>query len=75
MSDDDLQNWTINHFSQSNPSGPGQDDVPALLRRIADSIESRRTRRVVDVVFHRDETTEAGEWPSMTVYFHPSDRE
>lgn len=35
------ESWTIRHFSQANPVGPGQDSVPALLRRIADSIEQR----------------------------------
>jgi hypothetical protein len=27
--------WMIEHFSQANPEGAGQDDVPALLRRVA----------------------------------------
>jgi hypothetical protein len=42
-----MESWTIKHFSQSNPAGTGQDDVPALLRRVADSIESLGT-----VYFH-----------------------
>lgn len=33
--------WTVRHFSQANPAGPGCDSVPALLRRPADSIEAR----------------------------------
>jgi hypothetical protein len=34
------EEWTIFHFSQSNPAGPGQGSVAALLRRVADSIEA-----------------------------------
>jgi len=33
------KSWMIRHFSQANQKGPGQGDVPALLRRVADSIE------------------------------------
>ena len=30
-----VDNWTISHFSKANPEGPGQSDVAALLRSIA----------------------------------------
>jgi hypothetical protein len=60
--------WSVRHFSQANPQGPGQDDVPALLRRVADSIEQLGPVDVQDIVFH-DEITADGEWYSMTVYF------
>ena len=62
--------WTIRHFSQANPKGLGQNDVPALLRRVADSIEELGPIRVHDIVLH-EEITEGGPWPSLTVYFHP----
>jgi hypothetical protein len=29
--------WSVRHFSEASPEGHGQDDVPALLRRLADS--------------------------------------
>jgi hypothetical protein len=61
--------WTIRHFSQSNPSGPNQGDVGALLRRVADTVESFAGIDVHDIVFHNDVTAD-GEWPSVTVYFH-----
>lgn len=63
-----IERWSIFHFSQSNPAGPGQSDVPALLRRVADSVEALGEVTVQDIVFH-DEVTEDGTWPSMTVYF------
>ncbi|MEH0972369.1 hypothetical protein AB0J85_02745 [Micromonospora echinofusca] len=63
------ESWTIRHFSQANPVGPGQDSVPALLRRIADSIEQRSGIEVQDVVLHNDVTADGGCW-SATVYFH-----
>ncbi|MBQ1025647.1 hypothetical protein [Micromonospora sp. C95] len=64
------QSWTIRHFSQANPEGPGQGSVPALLRRIADSIEQWPAGiEVQDVVLH-SEVTADGDWWSATVYFH-----
>ncbi|MFE4515154.1 hypothetical protein ACFRMQ_13320 [Kitasatospora sp. NPDC056783] len=63
------ESWTIRHFSQANPAGPGCDSVPALLRRLADSIEALGPVEVQDVVFE-SETTEHGPWRSGTVYFH-----
>ncbi|MDZ5446612.1 hypothetical protein U2F26_28465 [Micromonospora sp. 4G57] len=65
--------WTIRHFSRANPAGPGQGSVPALLRRIADSIEAYAGIEVQDLVLH-NEITADGDWWSATVYFHdPSD--
>jgi hypothetical protein len=63
--------WPIRHFSQTNPRGPGQQDVPALLRRVADSIEELGPVEVQDLVLHQEVTAE-GLWPSLTVYFHPA---
>jgi hypothetical protein len=71
--DPDMESWTVRHFSQTNPVGPGRDDVPALLRRIADTVQELGPVEVQDIVFHRD-LDEDGEWcPLMTVYFHPQD--
>ncbi|MEV7013648.1 hypothetical protein [Streptosporangium sp. NPDC051022] len=65
--------WTMHHFSQANPKGPGQEDVPALLRRVADTIEELGNVEIHDLIMH-NEITEDGDWPSLTVYFNcPSD--
>ena len=63
------ESWTVRHFSQSNPKGDGQGNVPALLRLVADSIEELGNVTVQDVTFG-DEITEDGSWPHLTVYFH-----
>ena len=60
--------WTIEHFSLANPKGPGQNNVPLLLRRVADLIEES-SAEVQDLVLHT-EVNEFGNWPSVTVYFH-----
>ncbi len=61
--------WTAEHFSQANPEGPGQGDVPALLRQVADTLDGLGTIAVQDLVVHTD-VTERGDWHSVTVYFH-----
>lgn len=46
--------------------------MPALLRRVAASIEELGKIEVQDIVFH-DGLDEGGSaWPHMTVYFDPS---
>ena len=67
-----IGNWTCRHFAQANPQEEGQDDVPALLRRVADSIESLGEVSVHDVTFHTEVTAE-GSWHSMSVYFSEGD--
>jgi hypothetical protein len=59
----------IHHFSQGNAAGEGQDDVPAMLRRIADTITSLGEVCVQDITFENDVTAD-GLWPHMTIYFH-----
>ena len=63
-----LERWSCYHFSQSNPSGPGQGSVPALLRRVAETMEKQGDIEVQDIVFGSVPT--AGE-PDlhMTVYY------
>jgi hypothetical protein len=69
----DPATWTVRHFSQSNPTGTGQGHVAALLRRVADSIDSYGDIQVEDITFHsaaghgEDELT-------MTVYYHDEPR-
>jgi hypothetical protein len=60
---------TVHHFSQANPAGPGQDSVPALLRRVADTIEQFGSVEIQDLVLH-SEVTADGDWWSATVYFY-----
>jgi hypothetical protein len=69
-----FESWTARHFTQGNPKGPGQDDVPALLRRVADTIDSAGDVEVHDLILHTD-VTEDGDWHSLTVYFtRPTDQ-
>jgi hypothetical protein len=68
------ESWLVRHFSQSNPEGPEQGDIPRLLRRVADSIEALGAVEVQDVTFETEHTAN-GPWHSMTVYFHSSDEE
>ncbi|QIS08334.1 hypothetical protein [Nocardia arthritidis] len=56
------------HFSQANPAGPGQADVPALLRAVAATIEGLGPVTVADLILH-NEVTADGNWPSITVYY------
>ncbi|MFF4957315.1 hypothetical protein [Streptomyces sp. NPDC001222] len=67
-----MESWTIKHFSQANPAGAGQNDVPALLRRVADSVESLGPVEVQDLVLHTEFTGD-GPWPSLTVYYHSAE--
>lgn len=66
---DPRDKWTSFHFSQSNPSGKGQGDVPSLLRRVADSIEAQGDVMVANITFSSEPT---GDEPDlcMTVYYH-----
>jgi len=67
------ESWTVEHFSLNNAAGPGQEDVPALLRAVADAVERYGTVSVQDLGLHRHhEITEHGKWPSITVYFSRS---
>ena len=68
MEADPLGHSLMHHFAQANPKGPGQDDVPSLLRRVADTLEGIPDSTVMDLVLH-DEVTEDGSWYSLTVYY------
>ncbi|GGO12193.1 hypothetical protein GCM10010116_24450 [Microbispora rosea subsp. aerata] len=57
------------HFTQNNPEGIGQDSVPALLRRVATTIEQLGPVEVYDLVMHNEVTEDGADWPSITVYF------
>jgi hypothetical protein len=62
------ETWTAEHFSQATPKGPGQEDVPALLRRVADTLERLGKVEVQDLVLHSEITEDGSDWPSLTVY-------
>jgi hypothetical protein len=53
--------WSVRHFSQASPQCHGHDDVPALLRRLADSIERLGPVEVHDIGFH-DEVNADSNW-------------
>jgi hypothetical protein len=67
MTEDDR--WTVEHFSQANPAGEGQESVPGLLRRVAESIDGLGAVQIQDVVFHSEQDDDGREWPTVTVYF------
>ncbi len=62
--------YTVFHFAQSNPEGAGQDNVPALLRRVADTIDELGDVSISDLILHPEITSDGEEWPSITVYYH-----
>ena len=78
MADDPRDAWrdqfTAFHFSQSNPEGAGQGSVPALLRRVADSIESLGEVQVLDITFSSSSTADEDD-PTVTVYHSRPARE
>ncbi|GAB4013709.1 hypothetical protein GCM10028772_42820 [Nocardioides ultimimeridianus] len=53
----------------ANRPGPGQDDVTALLRNIADMIDRLPPSTILDVVISGNEVTEHGPWWKAVVYF------
>lgn len=59
----------MHHFTQNNPEGIGQDSVPALLRRVATTIEGLGQVEVYDLIMHNEITDDGANWPSITVYF------
>jgi hypothetical protein len=62
--------YTTLHFSQANPEGVGQDNVPALLRRVADTIDELGDVGISDLILHSEITSDGENWPSITVYYH-----
>ncbi|MGW0178276.1 hypothetical protein [Nocardia sp. NPDC003345] len=69
-----IPQYTISHFSQSNPAGADQGDIASLLRTVAASIESLGDVTVQDLVLHK-EITAACPWPSITVYYSEEPKE
>jgi hypothetical protein len=68
-----IDEYTCRHFSLSNPEGPSGPDLPLLLRRVADAIESEGIllRDLLDVTVGGEEVNEHGVWWRATVYWAP----
>jgi hypothetical protein len=62
---------TVHHFTQANPIGAG-DGIPALLRRVAQTLETLGAVEVVDITF-RSDPSDDGDWAAMTVYYQKSE--
>ena len=65
---DPRDQWSVFHFSRSNPQGPGQGDVATLLRGVADTLDSLGDVQVHDVTF-ASEVTGGEDDLAMTVYY------
>lgn len=62
--------FTTFHFSQANPlDDASRGSVPALLRRVAETIEGMGDIEVNDLVLHTELTSDGDRWPSLTVYY------
>lgn len=61
----------IRRLVQANPKGPGQGDVPALLRRVADTLAGLGAVEVTGLSLE-NQPTEDGPWSTVTVYFRPA---
>jgi hypothetical protein len=64
------RSWTARHFSLAHPRGPQQADVPAFLRRLADTLTTYGEVEVQDIVFHMEIGEDGIAGPTATVYFH-----
>lgn len=58
--------WILKTFAQSNPDGNDRENIPALLRRVAETIESLGPVDVDDIFFGYHEY---GEDPFVKVYY------
>lgn len=65
-----MRKWSASHFSLSNPKGPGMDDLPRLLNRLATQPRSLGPVEMQDVTFHGELADDGTKWPAFTVYFH-----
>lgn len=66
--------WKCRHIRLSNPDGPGQANVPRLLRAVADLLERIGDVEVLDLGLREDQTPD-GPWTAMNIYYrHPAPR-
>lgn len=68
-----MDEWTVLHFSLSNPAGEGQGDVAALLRRVAESLDELGDVDVQDITF-QTAVTDGEDDLTVTVYYHRQPR-
>jgi hypothetical protein len=73
MPDEIKHQWSCFHFSRSNPNGSDENNVPALLRRVADAIERLGGIEVQDIVFGNMPGPLPGSDLHMTVYYTLAD--
>ena len=66
--------WTSRRFSLSNPRDDGSTDLPRLLRRVADEIDSRGIdpMDILDLTVSQ-QITEDGPWWSVNLYWQPDE--
>jgi hypothetical protein len=66
------EQWTCQHFSLANPVDDGSADLPKLLRRVAEQIETMgiEAMDILDLTI-TSEITADGPWWSATLYWSP----
>ena len=66
------ESWTARRFSLANPQDGGAADLPKLLRRIADEIETRDLdpMNLLDLTISQEMTAD-GPWWSATLSWSP----
>jgi hypothetical protein len=66
-----VDSYPSRHWSLSNPEGPSSNNLPLLLRRVADAIEADDINMdsVLDLQVSGDEVTEHGSWWRATLYW------
>jgi hypothetical protein len=70
---DPRDQWTVFHFSLSNPTGPDQGNVAKLFRRVADGLETLGDIQVSDITFNSQPTAEEDDL-TVTVYYQRQPR-
>jgi hypothetical protein len=72
-----MDEYWSRHFSLTNGLDSGSsDDLPMLLRRVADTIEAEQIQpmEILDLTVHSDITAEGPCW-SVSVYWSPGNDE
>ena len=66
-----MSGYASRHFTMRNPHGPDVENLPMLLRRLADEIERVGIPNddLLDVTFSNDELTDDGYCWRATVYW------
>ena len=70
------ESWSSQHFSLANPRHDEADDLPMLLRSLADEIEARQLdpMSILDLTLSR-EIIEGDPWWSASLYWSVADTE